>query len=137
MKPHFIKFQDDLQFEKVSSFDGTMAYAQNKRQQVTNKQIYSLNLFPIYEQLKARCHFSKFSILMHSQFSFVFFFKQHITIIVNRFALKKKIFGGTSQSVFFQLRRILWPRYRRNLTFTKPRLDNIVISYFENFVRLL
>ena len=26
--------QDDLQFEKVSSFDGTMAYAQNKRQQV-------------------------------------------------------------------------------------------------------
>ena len=71
-----------------------MAYAQNKRQQVTNKQIYSLNLFPIYEQLKARCHFSKFSILMHSQFSFVFFFKQHITIIVNRFALKKKYLAG-------------------------------------------
>ena len=27
-------FQDDLQFEKMNPFDGTMAYAQNKRQQV-------------------------------------------------------------------------------------------------------
>ena len=27
-------FQDDIQFEKMNPFDGTMAYAQNKRQQV-------------------------------------------------------------------------------------------------------
>lgn len=39
---------DDLQFEKMSKFDGTMAYAQNKRQQVIMTEQYAKQFPDIY-----------------------------------------------------------------------------------------
>ena len=39
---------DDLQFQKMSKYDGTMAYAQNKRQQVEMTEIWAAKHLEIH-----------------------------------------------------------------------------------------
>ena len=70
----------DLQFEKMQPFDGTTAYAQNKRQQVVMTEEYAKQ-FP-------RVHFSS----MHPGWA-----DTPGKLNINKHTRKKRVFSGTMQ----------------------------------------